>query len=306
MPRPNFFIIGAPRCGTTALWEYLRGHPNVFFCDPKEPHFFATDFPTHRYVNNERDYLRLFDKAGDGHLVIGESSSWYLYSKEAAANIRTFDPDARIIAMVRNPVDMIPALHGLHMRDLAEDETDLERVWSLREERRDPRNVPKLSNRRYHPSTYLYDEVGKLGEQVERLLDVFPREQVKVIVFDDLIRDTRAVYEDVLSFLNLPPDGREEFPPVNVRRSYRSRRLARLTWHFGDAGSRMKSRLGIVKTFNVFPLLNRFNWQLEARPVLRPEFRVQLVQEFRPDVERLASIIGRDLSHWTSDEGPSS
>ena len=299
MARPNFFIVGAPRCGTSALREYLRGHPNVFFCEPKEPHFFATDFPTHRYVDNERDYLRLFDKAGDGHLLVGEGSSWYLYSKEAAANIRTFDPDARIIAMVRNPVDMIPSLHGIHLRDFAEEETDLEQVWSLREERRDPRNVPKVLNRRYDPSTYLYDEVGKLGEQVERLLDVFPREQVKLIVFDDFMRDARAVYEDVLSFLKLPPDGREKFPPVNVRRSYRSRRLARVTFRLREVGSRVKSRLGILKSFNVLSFLNRFNVQQEGRPVLRPEFRAQLVQEFRPDIERLASIIGRDLSHWT-------
>jgi hypothetical protein len=281
------------------LREYLHDHPNVFFCEPKEPHFFATDFPTHRYVDNERDYLRLFDKAGQEHKAVGEASSWYLYSKKAAASIRTFDPNARIIAMVRNPVDLIPSIHGIHMRDFAEDETDLERVWDLREERRDPQNLPKARNTRYDPSTYLYGEVGKLGEQVERLLAVFPREQVKVIVFDDFIHDTRAVYEEVLGFLGLLSDGREKFPPVNVRRSYRSPGLARLTWELREAGSRLKKRLGIQKTFNVFAILNRFNVQRESRPVLRPEFRAKLVQEFRPDVERLARIIGRDLSHWS-------
>ena len=64
MTRPNFFIVGAPKCGTTALSEYLREHPNAFLCQPKEPHYFATDFPTHRYVTKEEAYLKLFREAG--------------------------------------------------------------------------------------------------------------------------------------------------------------------------------------------------------------------------------------------------
>jgi hypothetical protein len=158
MARPNFFIVGAPKCGTTALRQYLLGHPATFFCEPKEPHYFATDFPSHRYVDSEQNYLRLFDPAGRECTRIGEASSWYLYSRDALANIRRFDPDAKIIAMLRNPIEMTPSLHAQLLRDFAESEPDLRRAWDLQEERRDPRRLPKNRNTRYDPRTFLYGE----------------------------------------------------------------------------------------------------------------------------------------------------
>ena len=194
MARPNFFIVGAPKCGTTALRQYLLDHPETFFCEPTEPHYFATDFPSHRYVDTEENYLRLFDAAGPQCSRIGEASSWYLYSREALLNIREFNPDAKIIAMLRNPIEMTPSLHAQLLRDFAESEPDLRRAWDLQEERRDPNTLPKNRNTRYDPRTFLYGEACKLGEQVDRLLAVFPREQVKIILFDEVSRETKAVY----------------------------------------------------------------------------------------------------------------
>ncbi|MGE4608128.1 MAG: sulfotransferase [Myxococcota bacterium] len=299
MPRPNFFIVGAPKCGTTALRQYLLGHPGTFFCEPKEPHYFATDFPSHRYVATEENYIKLFDRAGDACKVIGEASSWYLYSREALPNIRQFDPDAKIVAMLRNPIEMTPSLHAQLLRDFAESEPDLRRAWDLQEERRDPKLLPKNRNTRYDPRTFLYGEACKLGEQVERLLGIFPREQVKIILFDDFSRDTKAVYESVLSFLDLPADGREDFAKANVRRDYRSRRAGRLLFAIWSAASRLKSRMGILTTFGLFKRLERFTMEAKEPGVPDPEFRARLASEFRSDIEVLSRTLGRDLSHWS-------
>ncbi len=298
MSRPNFFIVGAPKCGTTALRQYLLGHPNTFFCEPKEPHYFATDFPSHRYVRTEENYLKLFDRAGEACTAIGEASSWYLYSKDALPNIRKFDPNAKIIAMLRNPIEMTPSLHAQLLRDFAESEPDLRRAWDLQEERRDPERLPKNRNTRYDPRTFLYGEACKLGEQVERLLETFPREQVKIILFDDFSDDTQAVYESVLSFLDLPPDGREEFAKANVRRDYKSRRAGRVLFATWSAASRLKSRMGILTTFGLFKRLERFTMETKDPGAPDPEFRERLASEFRSDIETLSRTLGRDLSHW--------
>lgn len=298
MRRPNFFMVGAPKCGTTALHAYLKTHPNIFLCEPKEPNFFSTDFPTHRYVTETKDYLRLFNDAAEDERLVGEASTWYLYSQEALANIHRFDPDAKIIAMVRNPIDMLPSLHGMLMRSFAEHETNLERAWTMQESRREGSGYAKNRNKRFDPKTCLYADVCKLGAQLEKLLNIFPRQQVHVIVFDDFVRNTKACYEEVLTFLQVTSDGRESFPPVNARWSFKSRRLAWMAWRLRDMGGAIKRRLGIVRVFNVLEILNWPNERAESRPTLSPKFRELLVKEFRPDIEKLSGLIECDLSDW--------
>lgn len=298
MRKPNFFIVGAPKCGTTALHAYLGTHPNLFLCEPKEPNYFSTDFPTHRYVTEEKDYLRLFANASDDESLLGEASAWYLYSSEAIPNINKFDPQAKIIAMVRNPIEMVPSLHGMLLRYFAEDEKNLERAWDLQETRRHDQNFARSRNENFDPKTCLYADVCKLGAQIERLLAVFPRQQVHIIVFDDFVRDTKVCYEKVLEFLQVPSDGRMEFPPENVRRQFKSQELAWLSWKIRDAGSYVKRKLGITRSFDVLHKLYALNEQSEDRPRLTPEFKRKLVTEFQSDVEKLMELTQRDLSHW--------
>jgi hypothetical protein len=175
--RPNVFIVGAPKCGTTALSQYLRGHPQVFFCSPKEPHYFATEFPGYRAVTCEVDYLNLFSAAGPHHNALAEGSVYYLYSGQALERIRRFNPDARIIAMLRDPVDLVYSLHAQLLYSGNEIEEDFERAWDLQDERAHGRHLPRNCQ---DPKVLLYREVGKLGEQCERLLGIFPRTQVKL------------------------------------------------------------------------------------------------------------------------------
>lgn len=298
MRKPNFFIVGAPKCGTTALHAYLGTHPNIFLCEPKEPNYFATDFPTHRYVTDEKDYLRLFENAKDDETILGEASAWYLYSSDAIPNIYKFNPQAKIIAMVRNPIDMVPSLHGMLLRNFAENEKNLERAWDLQTQRRTGSGYANDRNKRFDPKTCLYADACKLGEQVERLFSIFPKEQVHIIIFDDFVNDTKTCYEEVLDFLQLPSNGRTEFPPENVRQSIKSPLLAKVAWKLRDGGTTIKRKLGIVKSFNFISLLRPFYEQTQSRPQLSDEFEKRLACEFNKDVELLSQQTGRNLSHW--------
>ncbi|MFO7878451.1 MAG: sulfotransferase, partial [Bacteroidales bacterium] len=133
--KPEFFLIGAPKCGTSSLARYLDSHPDVHFSYPKEPNYFNTDFSKkQRMFTDETLYLnQCFHKAADKNIA-GEGSVWYLYSKEAVPNILKFQPDAKFIVMLRNPVDVAYAMHSTHLRNkVNENVDDFKKAWDLQE-----------------------------------------------------------------------------------------------------------------------------------------------------------------------------
>jgi len=300
IPRPGFFIVGAPKCGTTALSEYLRAHPSVFMSTPKEPHFFCSDFDYYFRPGRATlgDYLHLFDDATPAHLAIGEASVWYLYSQAAVPAILEFDPGARIVVMVRDPVELVPSLHSQLRYSLDEDEDDVERAWRLQDARERGERVPRTCR---VPEFLQYRRAAALGAQVERLMSVAPRGQVHVVVFDDLRADPRRVYADALAFLGVPDDGRTEFPRVNANKAHRGGRVARLTQRpprpLVKAVAGVKRAAG-VERIGVLSRIRQGNRQAVDRPALRPEFAEELAGYFAEDVAMLAELIGRDLSAW--------
>jgi len=295
MTIPNFFIVGALKSGTTALCEYLRRHPNVFISRHKEPGYFALDLPSRRQVKTEADYLRLFRTHEAGIKAVGEGSVWYLYSDQAVENIRKFNPDAKLIIMLRNPIDMLCSLHSQLLLYFEEDQPDFQQAWDLQEDRRNGRDLPAAHG---DLKMYQYEQIGKLGEQVRRVFDIFPRRQVKVIIFDDFIADTKSVYEDVLEFLELPSDGRTEFAAVNIRRTYRFPRLAWMLFKLTAMFSQMRRRMGILWNTNVLPVIDRFLTKTKPPDALDPAFRAHLAEIFREDLELLSELLDRDLSGW--------
>jgi hypothetical protein len=302
MKKPNFFIVGAPRCGTTALSEFLRGHPNVFFSQPKEINFFATDFPNNRIVTTFEKYKALFHEVQPNHLRVGEGSVWYLYSREAVQNIYEYNPKAKLIVMLRNPVDLVHSLHSQLLLSIDEDEKDFESAWNLQELRKSGKRIPKKCRAL---ALLQYRDIGKLGAQMERLLEVFPKEQINVILFDDFVSDTKAVYEDVLSFLSLNSDGRKLFPHINESSKYRSQLVGHFTQTPPDNLMRVwkyiKDMFGI-KDFGhlVMNRLRQANTVIRPRTALNERLRLTLIHEFKEDIHSLEAIIGRNLSHWTN------
>ncbi len=141
---PDFFVVGAPRCGTTALCRYLARNPQICVSRPKEPHYFTrlADLPAAEEVQS--DYIdRFFDHRNDAHRVSGEGSVSYLYLPGVIEHILHFNPEARFIASVRNPLTMLPSYHLRMQFLLQEDETDFEWAWHLQEARARGENLPR-------------------------------------------------------------------------------------------------------------------------------------------------------------------
>jgi len=298
MPQPNFIIMGAPKCGTTALSEYLRQHPNVFMSTPKEVHFFATDFPRHGVADTLDEYLELFADAHEGHTAIGEASVWHLYSREAAQNIRDFDPDMKLIVMLRNPVELVPSMHSQNLFSLADNEPDFRKAWGLSETRRRGKHLPKGST---EAALLFYDEIAKLGEQLERLLTVFPEEQVKVVFYDDFSAETGQVYREILRFLEIPEDHDVPLIPFNRNKTHRFRWSGSLTqrpptWLKWTVRG-FKQVTGIPE-LKVMDRLKKWDNIEVTRPPLDPEMTQIVLDNYREDILKLAELTGRDLNPW--------
>jgi len=297
MRLPDLFIVGAPKCGTTALYSYLKERPDVFMPERKEPHFFASDFPTYRQVGERDAYLEMFAKAPPDALV-GEASVWYLFSEVAVRDIMRANPSARIIVMLRNPVDMVHALHNQLLHALDEDVTDFEQAWALQEARAAGRNIPRHCR---EPRHLQYRAVGSYASQIERLRQHVPKKQALVLLYEDFARDPAGAYAEVLRFLGLPPDGRQDFARINASRVRRSRRLAEgvhdLVTTLGPAYGPIKRT---VNALGLHPgrAVVRWNDRPQVRVPLSPRFRAVLADAFREDVDRLETRLARPLDVW--------
>jgi hypothetical protein len=296
-PRPNLFIVGAPKCGTSSLHDYLDQHPDVFMSRTmKEPDFFCTDLT----INESRrkrtldDYLSLFSEAA-GKKRIGESSVWYLVSTDAAKNIHAYDPAAKIVIMVRNPVDAAYSLHGQFIWSCNEDILDFERALDAEEDRRAGRRIPDTAT---SPDGLQYTRVFSFHEQIERYYDTFPRGQVKVIVFEDFTKDTPGVYRETLEFLGLAPfeasfEVMNAAKPVSLglNRFFAKRPKLRNAVHkLVPAGVQRR----IV---DALPFITK---TVKRPSKLDPAVRKRLASRWREDVERLSALLDRDLTHWTA------
>lgn len=300
MKQPNFFIVGAPKCATTALYEYLRTHPNVFMPPKmKEPCFFSPDFPTRRLVHSMDEYLRLFDEATDQHLAVGEASVWYLYSQVAVQQLHEFNPEAKLIVMLRNPVQQVYAMHMQCYIMEYETETDFIKAWGLQELRKQGKKLPAHCR---EPLFLQYKDIASYGAQIERLLRTFPRDQVQFVLYDDLKADPRQVYLDVLNFLGLEDDNKKEFAVANPSQRFKIKWLGDVllkqpTW-LQTLKSFIKRTFGIHSLAPIGTFIYKLNVEVGKRPPLRPEFVAELRSEFRDDLMLASSLIGRDLSHW--------
>jgi len=296
-PKPDFFIVGAFKCGTTALYAYLRQHPGVYMPFHKEPLFFGDDL-TRRYGRmTEAQYIALFRDAKPGQRV-GEASAWYLYSTSAAREIAAFSPDARIIAMVRNPVEVMYAEHSQLIFNVEEDLLDFADALAAEPARRQGDRMPPGPLR---PETLFYRHSVRFADQLERYFDVFGRDRVHVILFDDFRRDTAGTYRAVLEFLGVDPSFAPNFGVRNPNKRVRFPRLQRLV--FQPPGPVLR----LVPRLRRFPIVHRareamlrLNSSATQRQAMDAQLRSRLTAEMQPEIERLGKLIGRDLSAWTA------
>lgn len=299
MKGPEFFIVGAPKCGTTAMQEYLRQHPDIFMPDMKEIHHFADDLLKHDDPFLDRDrYLSLFAGAHE-HQLIGEASVYHLFSRNAARNIKSFCPNAKIIIMLRNPVDMLYSRHAQLVYNGAEDILDFEASLAAEEKRRNGELIPK--NIRIEKKL-LHREVVKFTEQGKRYFDMFGRDKVQVIIYDDLRKDTAKVYRETLGFLNVNDSFRPDFKVINPNKRVRTRTLQHLL-KTPPSLMRIAGKLLLPQSCRNLLLngLKKLNTQFVPRQPMSPELRRRLQKEFTPEIKNLSELLGRDLTHWCTD-----
>ncbi len=271
--------------------NYLREHPRVFFPELKEPFFFNTDM-RFRSVRSESRYYALFRDAGPRHIAVGEGTTLYLYSDVAVPNILRMIPDAKFIVMARNPIDMAVSFHAQLRYDGDDDIRNFATAWSMQEARRTGSGIPTFCR---DPSVLLYGRLCSIGWQIKRLYSRVPRDRVLVLFQDDLKRDARSVYLRTLEFLGAPYDGRMSFLASNHRHPpVRSQIIS--------VGIRSLAKLnlgwGIARRLGIFRLIQRLNERDAGDEVLEPQFRAELANYFRNDVEELSALQDRDLSGW--------
>jgi hypothetical protein len=289
--RPNFFLLGAPKCGTTAVASWLAEHPNVFMSPKKEPHWFNSDMG-HIGVPDLAGYEALFEGVAPHHQRIGEASVWYLFSQSAVPNILDYSPDPRFLVMLRNPVDMVFSLHNQLLKAADEDEPDVGRAWVLQADRARGHHVPRVCR---EPRVLQYGQSCSLGAQLERLYANVPDpERICPVLLEDIARDPRGEFLRILDFLGLPDDGRAEFSVVNAAQARRNRALNRAVKGIG----RFKRRLGIWQGLGVLRAIDRWNLRPAGKRRRDPELQAELKAFFREDIRRLERILQRDLGHW--------
>src|SRR5579871_465436 len=202
---PDFFIVGHAKSGTTALYEMLREHPQIFLPASKEPWFFAEELHERTPPRPEgtprtlEEYTAWFEDAEPSQRV-GEASVFYLWSQTAAAAIAAVQPDAKIVAILREPAEFLRSLHLQLIETYVETEHDFARALALEEERRHGRRVPRHT---YWPKTLLYSEHVRYAEQLRRYHEQFGRDRVLVLVYEDFQSDNEATVRRVQRFLGV-------------------------------------------------------------------------------------------------------
>jgi hypothetical protein len=280
----------------------------------KEPGFFAPDVVGARSTQSppapatEADYLELFASATDLHRWVGESSTVYLMSREAPARILEFEPDARIVVMVRDPLDLMHSLHNERVSGGSEQITDFAEAIAADDDRRAGKRLPQ----HHHGYGVAYSDNARLGEQLQRWLKHFDRDRIHVIVFDDFARDTPTEFRKLLAFLDLDPTFQpESFATFNA--SHRPRRMANVVRPlFRNRLTKWISKRALPRLFGEDATVRivrrlrprRLMKESYRREPLDPSLRQNLAREFTSDVRLLGDIVGRDLvQEWLAEAG---
>jgi hypothetical protein len=310
---PDFFIVGHQKCGTTALYRMLQEHPQIYMPAEKEPRFLIPELrvkPRNGRVPKRpttmEGYLALFAGAAPGQLA-GEASPQYLRYPEVPPAIAELNPDAKIIALLREPADFLRSFHGQMLHNRIETQKDFQKAMELEPARRRGERFPRGCNRR---SWLLYSDHIRYTEQLQSFHASFPREQVLVLAYEDYRRDNKAVVRDVLRFLEI--DDKVPVVQVDTRplKDVRFQPLHQLTGAMQEA---RRNPAGVSPAVRAIDRLvpsgarERFGEQWRRfiyRPRAAPSeaFVLELRRRFKGEVEAVSEYLGRDLvSLWGYD-----
>jgi hypothetical protein len=303
--KPNLFIVGHPRSGTSSLHAHLSQHPEVFMTAIKEPNYFALDFREASdrfhgkrlyfpYRTKER-YLRLYRKWGQ-EKVGGESSATNLCSKVSAREIHRFNPQSKIIMLFREPVDFLYSYHSATQFALGEHHKNFENALGAEKRRRKGQD---LSKRVISPPWLFYSEFVKYADQLGRFQKYFDNDQIKIILFDNFKAGTPQVFRNVLSFLEVEADFRPSFEIVNPNKQIRWPFLKKYTLD----SPYFRKTLRLFFSDDSYAGMKKFYKtkmvKYKPRPALDEELRTKLMKKIKPEIENLGNALDLDLvTRW--------
>lgn len=285
----NLFIVGAPRCGTTTVYEVLRGCEDVYFPDRKEINYLGSDL---RYTKrrSRSEYESLYEGAGAARWR-GDASVFLLYSQRAAAEIAAGAPNGRVVVLLRHPVEQMWSLWAKLRTTGTEPLTTFEEALAAEPGRRAGHGVP----RSLHPHAFHYRDLARYPQQLQRFRDELGPDRVCVVLFDDLVGDSTTTLCSVVQFLGLRTDAMPAVPhanaaaPLPVRVGPRGHRLLRRVLRSRERAAWVSTRMERLGS-SVLPA--RFP------STMRPETRARLLADTSEDVSRLEDLLHRDLSAW--------
>lgn len=298
MRGPDFFLVGAPKCGTTAMADYLGQHPEIGMCARKETHFLAGEQLWRRFGHpsgepplTDAQYLQLFSRVRDRRRL-GEASVWYLYSPAAAVEIASFSPGADIVVMLRNPLEMLPSLHSQLVFVGLEPVTDFERALGLDADRERAGAPPGFPPHSYRCAV-------RYAEQIERYVEVFGRERIHVMLYDDFRDDPAASFAHCCGFLGVDAAFVPQIRVINANKRVRSPALRSVV---RTPSARLRRAMHAVSSQparrRVGDALNRWNARRTQRDPVSPALAVSLRPLIHHEVDALRRLLGLDASAW--------
>lgn len=284
---PNFFIVGAPKSGTTSLYHYLDHHPEVFMSPVKEPNYFSYEdtvqqnlYYKERGIGNLADYEKLFESV-NGQKVIGEASVSYLFYENVPSRVSEKIPNAKILILLRNPVDRAFSHYFMDYK-LRYINTSFEEV------------LYKKNKHVNQPLYYQqYIELGMYFSQVKRYLDAFGQNQVKIYIYEDLVNDVESLIKDLYTFLEIDlaytSDLEKKYNSFEAPRNG----LIRLIYSIGWLRRGIKK---IVPQGGVSGIKNLFFSKTGGQ---KHESTIRYMKDlYKDDIIQLEKLIGRNLSTW--------
>jgi hypothetical protein len=282
--KPNFFIVGAPKSGTTNISYYLMQHPQVFMPENLEPYYFARlDIPQNyerEIISDEKKYLNLFKNAKNCK-AIGESSPVYLYCPHSALEIKNRFPNSKIIISLRNPIEIAYSEYfSLKFMGFDKNRSFNELLDASKEQ---------LDQNEFHIDSLL--EAGFYSKHIKRFQKIFSKNQIKIIIFEEYIKNTIPTINSILSFLDIDKSIAFKTAPkgaYKVPRNFASQKLM-------NNSTFRKTAKFIIPTVARQKIGERFLVKESSRPVLKQNERQRLKEIYQDDVENLAKLLGRSL-----------
>ena len=287
---PNLFIVGAPKCGTTFLYTYLKKHPDIYFPNFKEPHFFGSDLirKNGAYDLCQKDYNDLFST---NKKIIGEASTFYIFSKKSAQEIYNHNPKAKIIIMIRNLVDLVHSLHAQFIFSGDEIVEDFSKALDLEKSRLNGKNIPKqttIVNKLYYTTNIL-----SIPNNIKSYIDLFGIENIRFIHLDEIKTNPRKVYKDTLDFLNVDSGFEiDTFKVVNKNKVYKYRIIRDLLKKYSILLGKLRSLI-IKKPLGFVKFLENLNLKEQKRLDISKDLYEKLTNKLSKTEIEINDIINK-------------